>query len=81
MQRVLAELDAKMRDIEAEELAPPGWKASWDRYAPITTLVPLLATPLLLLLLLPLLFDKQGKLGTICVPFVRTLLVNDRGPP
>ena len=60
MQRALKDLNDKMQTIEVEELAPPGWKASWDRYAPVTTNL-LLSPPILLLLLLPfLLLDDHG---------------------
>ncbi len=33
MQKILADLSNKMLEIEANELAPPGWRANWDRYA------------------------------------------------
>ena len=33
MQKTLSDLARQMAQIEADDLVPPGWKASWDRYA------------------------------------------------
>ncbi len=32
MQKMMTELSGRMKHLEAEELAPPGWRATWDRY-------------------------------------------------
>ena len=36
MQKTLNELSRQMAEIESDDLVPPGWKATWDRYGTIT---------------------------------------------
>ncbi len=47
MQKAMVDLSRKMQRFETEELTPPGWRASWDRYEPISLspLLPLLPLP------------------------------------
>jgi hypothetical protein len=40
LQKTLSQLSLRMSQIEAEELTPPGWRATWDRYE-TTSLRPL----------------------------------------